>query len=568
MANGKPNVAALKKLQKEFSKDKKRYGILVIRHRPTRFEPFERPLPKDTPFLDTCFVGDRDDNDVAVRNFRMLASETHFVRTGERRPDGWLMWLDYLVDRGFEGVRLAVVLNEAITAEEFERLKAAGHNLDQFCLQEASGRMMYVREIEMYDIGLNPAARAVHPEQRAIDAREISAEALRELVRQAETGFTDEAPGMPAARRAQLSVERAEADAQTTTFDLNKPTVPKYHHQEYPKMLYHHERRGTLIVQGKAEEDDALESGYVREPFLPPDTADEIAKVPVKFWLDLGKRGKNPFPPGHPRYARWERASLQAEMEISRVVAEWVSKLPSQGSPPAAFIACLAGSAAAVLDVKANCLEMIFAPTVDESRLYEKALDLYIDTELWNAQQRKLHLTYGEAALTEIRIALHQRKQFRKSEFLQLALKNADLDAYAIARDAVPAKANEHAINESRAAEPAEAVSTSGGGREHHHPESAAKSVKQGKGKGPQRYAKHAAWYSEVQRAVIDSAGNNATACELLDDRKQDLPPRCQAPPPRGWVVKNQDRPWSEALKQYPDRVRPWLAKVRDDLRN
>ena len=52
-------------------------------------------------------------------------------------------------------------------------------------------------------------------------------------------------------------------------FDLNRPPQKRYIHQEYPKMLYHHDDRVSKVVQTKAQEDGLLKLGYVREPFEP-----------------------------------------------------------------------------------------------------------------------------------------------------------------------------------------------------------------------------------------------------------------------------------------------------------
>lgn len=49
--------------------------------------------------------------------------------------------------------------------------------------------------------------------------------------------------------------------------DLNKPPQQRYVHQEYPKMLYHHDERESTTVQNADEEQAAREEGFTHEPY-------------------------------------------------------------------------------------------------------------------------------------------------------------------------------------------------------------------------------------------------------------------------------------------------------------
>lgn len=51
-------------------------------------------------------------------------------------------------------------------------------------------------------------------------------------------------------------------------FDLNRPPKEPYQYQEFPRMLYHHERRETRIVKSEYELALALEDGWRKEAFL------------------------------------------------------------------------------------------------------------------------------------------------------------------------------------------------------------------------------------------------------------------------------------------------------------
>jgi len=53
-------------------------------------------------------------------------------------------WLDYLIETGFKGIRLADQPDETITAEDYERLKAAGHDVDEFDrVEDPAGGVTY-----------------------------------------------------------------------------------------------------------------------------------------------------------------------------------------------------------------------------------------------------------------------------------------------------------------------------------------------------------------------------------------------------------------------------------------
>src|ERR1051326_3883955 len=48
-------------------------------------------------------------------------------------------------------------------------------------------------------------------------------------------------------------------------FDLNNPPKQPYTHQEYPKVVYHHENRTHKKVHSKVEERTALNDGWENE---------------------------------------------------------------------------------------------------------------------------------------------------------------------------------------------------------------------------------------------------------------------------------------------------------------
>ena len=71
--------------------------------------------------------------------------------------------------------------------------------------------------------------------------------------------------------------------AHVSEFDLNKPPLAvtnphakgPYRYQEFPRVLYHHERRTTEVVQHQAQLDYYLARGYSKEPFPPEDAEAE-----------------------------------------------------------------------------------------------------------------------------------------------------------------------------------------------------------------------------------------------------------------------------------------------------
>lgn len=70
------------------------------------------------------------------------------------------------------------------------------------------------------------------------------------------------------------------AHSQIAEFDLNRPPLQvtnpaaksaRYIHQEFPRMVFHHERRTTDTVQNQAQLDYYLARGWSKEPFPPSD---------------------------------------------------------------------------------------------------------------------------------------------------------------------------------------------------------------------------------------------------------------------------------------------------------
>lgn len=54
---------------------------------------------------------------------------------------------------------------------------------------------------------------------------------------------------------------------QINEFDLNKPPQKPYKYQEYPRMIYHHERRKYMIVQNRDQLDMQLARGFQLDPY-------------------------------------------------------------------------------------------------------------------------------------------------------------------------------------------------------------------------------------------------------------------------------------------------------------
>jgi hypothetical protein len=83
-------------------------------------------------------------------------------------------------------------------------------------------------------------------------------------------------PNAPQFTQAQLDQMRAilaQHDASSAgvvkEFDLNNPPQQRYVHQEYPKMLHHHEKRTSKVVNSRDEELGYSKLGYETKPFPP-----------------------------------------------------------------------------------------------------------------------------------------------------------------------------------------------------------------------------------------------------------------------------------------------------------
>lgn len=83
--------------------------------------------------------------------------------------------------------------------------------------------------------------------------------------------MSQNAPQFNQAQLDQMRAILAQHDSQSTgvvkEFDLNNPPAVRYTHQEYPKFLYHHEKRAEKIVHSRDQEDGFLKLGYDVKPF-------------------------------------------------------------------------------------------------------------------------------------------------------------------------------------------------------------------------------------------------------------------------------------------------------------
>lgn len=57
-------------------------------------------------------------------------------------------------------------------------------------------------------------------------------------------------------------------------FDLNKPPVEPYKHQEFPRLVYHHGERIYVVVRSREELEDAERNGFQKDPY--PSEAPEV----------------------------------------------------------------------------------------------------------------------------------------------------------------------------------------------------------------------------------------------------------------------------------------------------
>ncbi len=92
-------------------------------------------------------------------------------------------------------------------------------------------------------------------------------------------------------RMRQIVAAHTDSRTENQSFDLNKPPQTPYHHQEFPKIVYHHGKRTHAVVNGPEQLSQAEASGFVREPYpteveaapeFDQETSDEIARVNVQ----------------------------------------------------------------------------------------------------------------------------------------------------------------------------------------------------------------------------------------------------------------------------------------------
>lgn len=66
----------------------------------------------------------------------------------------------------------------------------------------------------------------------------------------------------------------ADTPAKANEFDLNAPPKQPYSHQEYPRLMYHHETGRTQLAHSDADVEKAIEFGWSKDS-QPPTVAEE-----------------------------------------------------------------------------------------------------------------------------------------------------------------------------------------------------------------------------------------------------------------------------------------------------
>lgn len=77
-------------------------------------------------------------------------------------------------------------------------------------------------------------------------------------------------------------------------FDLNNPPKQAYRHQEFPKMVYHHESRKQKIVKDEMQLEQHLQNGWSRDPFVAEEEAPVLSTREQQEVARLDKEARKP----------------------------------------------------------------------------------------------------------------------------------------------------------------------------------------------------------------------------------------------------------------------------------
>jgi hypothetical protein len=228
----------------------------------------------EPPFNTTIL--DRDQNDIVVGDYDNLASDVYFAWTGQRLGSGWVgpgskrygwqghgwrLLFTHLVKEGFGRPGRGGLVTENITATEFKQRLANGGDIRGFEPKE------------------DPLPK--NPESAKDKKLELQLQSLRYYVDRVDTKklrrkfpqLSDDEVERLCQNVVQFSLKQLRSQAEE--FDLKKTPDPHYVPQEFPRMLYHHERRTTTVVSNQAQLDSCLVSGWSKEPF-PLGVADDV----------------------------------------------------------------------------------------------------------------------------------------------------------------------------------------------------------------------------------------------------------------------------------------------------
>lgn len=83
-------------------------------------------------------------------------------------------------------------------------------------------------------------------------------------------------------------------------FDLNNPPKEPYTHQEFPRLVYHHDKRTHRLAHSHEDLEAALEAGWLKEPYpadapkaaveFDPEIAAELEAIEAKLRAAKAKR--------------------------------------------------------------------------------------------------------------------------------------------------------------------------------------------------------------------------------------------------------------------------------------
>jgi hypothetical protein len=135
----------------------------------------------------------------------------------------------------------------------------------------------------------------------------------------------------------------------------------------------------------------------------------------------------NPFPAGDPRHGLWSRANRLMEERLARLNADTLQKVPGESEPPERFVKFRVTAFAGTFDIVAEFWLSLSTPDYGEAKRFDEVALQHVYEEILSRSESATPRDYPKSVfLSQVRIALEQRRAHWKAEALRLAREAED----------------------------------------------------------------------------------------------------------------------------------------------